>query len=112
MNFDDGANKYHQTAQRETVAFVFLGKLRPSADQDWDWVWDWMTLGPPKRHPRATQAWRKGGPRIDLRFGLCFQQKREKGRGGGRESSDRRPFHEIGKAKFHHGLTQMDAEQE
>src|ERR1051325_5473359 len=52
-------------------------ELRPSADWDWvwDWVWDWdwVTQGPPKRHPRATHAPRRGDPRVDLRLGLCFQ---------------------------------------
>jgi hypothetical protein len=49
---------------------------------DWDWVWDWVTLGSPKRHPRETQASRMGHARVDFGFGLCFQQKLEKGRVG------------------------------
>jgi len=31
---------------------------------DWDWVW--VALGWPKRGPRATQAWRKGGPSVEM----------------------------------------------
>src|ERR1041385_8465255 len=38
-------------------------ELRPSADWDWVWDWDWATQGPPKRHPRATHAPRRGRPK-------------------------------------------------
>src|ERR1700732_4084940 len=55
---------------------------KPFATLCQPWDWDWVTQGPRKGHPRATQASRKGHPSVDLRFGLCFQQKWEKGRVG------------------------------
>jgi hypothetical protein len=47
-----------------------------------DWVWDWVAQGPRRGHPRATQASRKGGPRVDWDEVLCLQQKLKKGRAG------------------------------
>jgi hypothetical protein len=41
-----------------------------------------VTQGSRKGLARATQALHKGHPSVDLRFGLCFQQKLEKGRVG------------------------------
>ena len=41
----------------------------------WDWVWDWATQGPPLGHPSATQASRKGDPRVGLWKWLYLQQK-------------------------------------
>src|SRR5579859_2992109 len=85
------------------LRFVFWGSLRPSAD--WDWAW--VALGPPKRHPSVTQ-----GPRLrGMEQVLCLQHRMKKGRVGvGNWVSPTRQ--EIGKSKFHRGLTQTDAEQE
>jgi hypothetical protein len=56
---------------------------------DWDWDWDWVTLGSPLGHPRATQAPRKGHPRVELR--KCFVCNTTlKKRGGGANRRDRR----------------------
>ena len=47
-----------------------------------DWVWVWVALGWPLGHPRATQAWRKGGPRVEWNKWFCLQQKLKKWRVG------------------------------
>jgi hypothetical protein len=60
-----------------------FGKSQPSADTlGLGLGHPWVTQGPRKGHARATQGPRKGHPRVDFGFGLCFQQKLEKGRGG------------------------------
>ena len=66
--------------QRESWVVAFWG-----CDPLLDWVWDWVALGWPKRGPRATQASRKGHPRVDLRKRLCLQQKLEKAGWGGKQ---------------------------
>jgi hypothetical protein len=50
----------------------------------WDWVWDWVTQGSRKGLPRATQAPRKGDPRVDLRKWLCLQQRWKNAGWGGK----------------------------
>jgi hypothetical protein len=59
-------------------------------------------FGWPLGHPRATQAWRKGGPSVDLAKCFCLQQKLKKGRVGAWKSprSPESPTSRvIGKAK-------------
>jgi hypothetical protein len=55
-----------------------MAKLKDVCDPLPAWDWVWVTLGSRLGHPRATQAWRKGGPRVDWRKSLCLQQELKK----------------------------------
>jgi hypothetical protein len=70
-------------SQKAGTWFLVFGTWRKRCDPlpDWDWDWDWVTLGSPLGHARATQAPRKGGPRVELR--KCFVCKRNGKRPGG-----------------------------